>query len=563
MAHFNPLPYLLCGALFGALFAGQAAQARSTLAVRFDERAIAGPGVEQTVPLYLHYFIGDGEAVLSARITCDPEKVLIRGARSSLGQARTGESAVEIDYRTRPLGREQVDTLQLSLVALTGTGPLVWRSTLATTADSNAASGGSAQLHVAAPLQTALNLHPEVVFAGEQLRLDAVVNNTDTRPLEEVVWQWPPGLLVEVQHTRPRWSPPLAPGARDTLVWQARIEGRTTGPLAIRGRADGAGVIGSPVSGSALQVVAAPVAQLTPAGGQWLEKGRPGRLVGSLQNSGASPMAIDAWRLEIPATFAEVRLIQSSQGRALLLEREVLVEGIGVLAAGQTALLELEVTPERSGPFNWGFAFRPAQRAEFIPLSGQAVLRVADAKNTLAPAPTDQVTTDLELLRRAFAQAAESALLQLPLPPGAQVCLEPFEKSDKNWVLDDALVSVLMRQGYEVVLKPEAAAAVLHYRLADSRVVYTPGPKGWNPFGTRQRREVYGELYLRLEGPDQHLRWIQRVQAYQADVVPGKSGTEAASALFKSTRVEDRHKGIERGLSASIIGGLFYIFFIP
>jgi hypothetical protein len=130
-------------------------------------------------------------------------------------------------------------------------------------------------------------------------------------------------------------------------------------------------------------------------------------------------------------------------------------------------------------------------------------------------------------------------------------------------VLDDALVAVLMRQGYEVVLKPEGAT-VLRYRLADSRVIYTPGPRGWNPFGHRQRREAYGELYLRLEGPDHRLSWIERVQAYRADLVPAsQSGTQTASALFKSTRIEDRHKGLERGLSASILGGLFYIFFIP
>ena len=89
---------ILCGTLLGALIAGEQAQARSTMALRFAEQAIAGPGIEQTVPLYLHYFPGDGEAVLSTRITCDPGLVELKGAHSGLGLAHSTGSTVEIDY---------------------------------------------------------------------------------------------------------------------------------------------------------------------------------------------------------------------------------------------------------------------------------------------------------------------------------------------------------------------------------------------------------------------------------------------------------------------------------
>ncbi|MBM3277361.1 MAG: hypothetical protein FJY95_04690 [Candidatus Handelsmanbacteria bacterium] len=563
MPYFSPFRLTLWGPLLGALLVGQAAQARSSLAPRFGEEPVAGPGVEQSLPLYLHYFAGDGEAVLNARLDCEPGSALLRQVHSSLGRARLTKTAIEIDYRDRPLGGERVDTLHLTLLVQSA-APLVWRGALSTTADTNLAPGGVTRLLVAPPLQVEVNLRPEAVFAGEQVRLEAEVYNADTRPLAQVAWEWPQGLLVAPAAGAHRWGPPLAPGARDTLVWQGRIGAEAAGPLVVQGRAGSPQVAGSPVSTSPLQVMAAPAVQLEVLGGTWLEKGTPGRVRCRLQNTGEAPLDLDAWRLEIPAAFTGARVAAHSQGQALLLEREVAVKGVGSLPPGQALELELEITPQRPGPFNWNAAFRPAGRTEFIPAAGQALLRVAES----AGAPVDQTEagppTDLELLRRAFVQTLDDALGQLPLAPGARVCLEPLEKSDLNWVLDDALVAALLRRGYEVLLKPEPSAAALHYRLADSRVIHAPGSGGWNPFAGRQRREAYGELYLRLEDPDHRLLWARRAQAYQADEVPpGRAGAQTASALFKSTRVEDRHKGIERGLSASILGGLFYIFFIP
>lgn len=544
---------------------GGEAQARSTLAPRFAEQAIAGPGIEQTLPLYLHYFPGDGEAILNAWITCDSGLVELKSAHSTLGQARTTSSLVEIDYRARPLGREQVDTLQLSVVVRKAAAVISWQSAIRTTADSaDEKSAATVQLQVAPPLRLGVELRPGLVFAGEQIRLEAVVHNADPRGLEGVTWEWPEGLVVAPEQLRHHWPVPLAAGSRDTLVWQARIEAQAAGQLVVRGRASAAQVAGSPLPETALQVVAAPVVQVLPASGRWLETGRPGRLICQWQNPGGEDLDLAAWRVEIPASFTQVRVVQASQGKAVLQQDAVVVQEVGRLAPGQLATLELEATPQRPGPFFWNCAFRPAQRPDFIPAAGQTALRVAEAQAVRRAAPAQAVVTDLELLRQAFAQAAEAALGQLPLSPGARVYLEPYEKSDKNWVLDDALVTVLMRQGCEVLLKPEADTARLRYRLADSRVIYTPGPKGWNPFGGRQRREAYGELFMRLEGPDSRIDWMRRVQAYRADEVPaGQTGSQTASALFKSTRIEDRHKAIERGLSASIIGGLFYIFFIP
>lgn len=563
MAQFNSLRFTLCVALLGALVSGRQTQARSTLAPRFAEQVIAGPGIEHSTPLYLHCFPGDGEAILRVQLRCDSALVELKSAHSTLGQARTTADLIEIDYRAKPLGHEQVDTLQLTLVARTGAVQLSWQSTVRTSADSSGERGADALLQVAPPLRLGVELRPAQVFAGEQIRLEAVVRNDDTRGLNSVVWEWPEGLEVDPAPSRHHWPVPLATGRPDTLVWQARIAPWAAGQLVVHGRAGASQVAGSPLPETTLLVVAAPLVQVMPDSGQWLETGRPGRLICQWQNQGREALDIAALKIEIPASFTQVRVLQTSLGKAVVQPSAVVVEEVGSLAPGQVASLELEITPQRPGPFYWPSAFRPAQRPDFVPVAGQTTLRVAEAKTDQQPAG-DLPATDLELLRQAFAQAANSALGQLPLPPGAKIYLEPFEKTDMNWVLDDALVAVLMRQGYQVLLKPEAEAVVLRYRLADSRVIYTPAPQGWNPFGGRQRREAYGELYLRLESSDHHIDWMRRVQAYQTDVVPaGQTGAQTASALFKSTRIEDRHQAIERGLSASILGGLFYIFFIP
>ena len=58
--------------------------------------------------------------------------------------------------------------------------------------------------------------------------------------------------------------------------------------------------------------------------------------------------------------------------------------------------------------------------------------------------------------------------------------------------------------------------------------------------------------------------WAGRVPAYLTDEVPAdKIELLGGSDVVDRTVTEPDHKMVERGLSASIIGGLFYIFFAP
>lgn len=539
------------------------AQARSTVVAHFAVQAVAGPDIEQTLPLYLHYFPGDGEAILSAEIACDPVQVQVKTARSALGAVQAVAPLIRVDYTGRPLGREQIDTLLVSLVPRRSPGQLHWQARIYSSGDPAGQPAHTAvfALGIQPPLRLELEIGPDRVFPREQTPLEVRVRSADSRLLEGIDWEWPEGLSASREYARTHWPSPLAEGAQAILEWQVRIGPQPPGPLRLRGRAWGPQVAGSPVE-AVLEVAVAPLAQVRVVGADFLEVGAPGRLVYEWQNPGAEALDLAELRMEVPAAFSPVRPVNPPmpveiQPGALLLRQ------IGSLAPGAVMRLELETTPRQPGPFPWPGAFRPATRSDFIAASGQTVVRVVYPPAE-KPVERGAWPTDLELLSQALGQAVERELRDLPLPPATQVCLEPYEKGEKNWVIDDALLEALLRQGYRVTLKQQgaAAAALLHYRLADARVVYTPA--GWNPFRARQRREAYGELYVHLEEADRRISWMRRIRAYLADEVPAdQAEVLGAAALVKRTQVEAQHKLVERGLSASIIGGLFYIFFIP
>ena len=92
------------------------ASARSTLSARLDQPAIAGPALDQQSILYLHYFPGDGEAIVSAELKC-LGNARLHNARSALGKAQLKEASIGIDYAARPLAGEHIDTLYIDLAA--------------------------------------------------------------------------------------------------------------------------------------------------------------------------------------------------------------------------------------------------------------------------------------------------------------------------------------------------------------------------------------------------------------------------------------------------------------
>ena len=175
--------------------------------------------------------------------------------------------------------------------------------------------------------------------------------------------------------------------------------------------------------------------------------------------------------------------------------------------------------------------------------------------------------TDVQLVSLALRKSLEDALGEFPLAPNARIFLQGQKESARNWIAEDVLMEVLIRRGFRIVLKPLregiSEAGVLHYRLADPKVLYTPWKEKWFSVRSWIQREAYGNLYLRLHDPGGRVLWTRRIEAHEMDRVPAdRIELLGGGTAVTRTMSETGSRIIERGLSASIIGGLFYIFFV-
>ena len=181
-----------------ALLAGAAPlEARSTLTARFAEASIAGPGIAQRATLYLHYFPGDGEAIVRAELQGGGGAVLT-GAQSALGRAQRTPASIEIDYAARPLASARVDTLHIDLQAEALT-ELYWTIAAYSSLEPDGAPAHQtrAELAVAPPPAVDWSLAPQQVYQGERFELRALVHYAaeEGDEVEELTWAWPPELV--------------------------------------------------------------------------------------------------------------------------------------------------------------------------------------------------------------------------------------------------------------------------------------------------------------------------------------------------------------------------------
>ena len=178
-----------------------------------------------------------------------------------------------------------------------------------------------------------------------------------------------------------------------------------------------------------------------------------------------------------------------------------------------------------------------------------------------------ELLTDLRIVHHVLCNALQVQIEMLPLPPQSLVYLQPGAGAERNWLVEDALTTTLMAQGFGILLRAplseEMNVGILSYRIVDARVVYWPPKKNWVLFGGERRREAFGELFLCLEDGDGRVLWVRRVKAFGHDRVPADQ-LELLSGgdLVKRKVLESDNRFLERGLSASILGGLFYIFFV-
>ncbi|NKB68817.1 MAG: hypothetical protein GKR89_17260 [Candidatus Latescibacteria bacterium] len=560
---------------FGLLM-GEEAAARSTVLARFSAAAAAGADIEQTAVLLVHYFPGDGEAILQTQLEYDSHLFRLSGLRSALGQVGDiGPGELSIDYRQSPVSKEAVDTLWVDLQTTQNEGQGRWTVRIYSSLDpgGDAAHQTSVELGLRPPLELAVKVSPQRLFPGEELDLEMIVANRDGagRSANRIDWEWPAGLKVIKKPANWPWKQPLEAGQADTLVWRLYVDSDKPGPLLLGGTASGAAIAGSPVPVAVLEIAPVPQVGMQLAS-EFLKVGADAQLTFTWTNSGTQPIEVAELLIDIPQEFGGVvpmpglleATVVEAKGRS---GKSVLIDGIGRLEGGQGRQVELQTRPLRPGPFTWKISFRPVGYDEFIDLPGPTKIQVVlDRPERDAAQQSLEQSTDLQLMSQALIAAMERDLDGLQLQPGARVYLQPNSKSDDNWVVEDGLMQVLRQRGYTIVLKepkddPDLARVI--YRLLEARVVYTAVQKGWNPFHADYRREALADLLVRAE-EEGEIRFISRVRAYMADQVKADDREVlGGSDIVESQAIELQHKMIERGLSASILGGLFYIFFIP
>lgn len=519
--------------------------------------------------LYLHYFPGDGEAVVRT-VLQGSGSMRLKGAEATLGQVHAGPSSIEIDYAARPLAKESVDTLYIDLVA-EERAALSWSIVVYSSLDPEGVPAHQVEiaLAVSAPPPVSWSIAPEQVYQGERFELRAIVRyDAAAGPeVEEVNWIWPRELVWQQGDAPQVWEGGLVPGQVDTLSWPVRAMSARPGPVVLAATARSAGQSPAPLAAQYLQVDPLPVVVLE---AEFMEVGKRGQISCIWRNESTGPIRLEALRLEVNPTFADVALVAAPAQTALAQGengRSILVDGLESLGIGEEVRVVLEAVPQRPGPFIWQSACKPVGRDKFIALRGANTVHAVWSGIAEAQGDKGQLPTDLQLVNQAFAQALARQVDALPLKPGTRLFLQAEdENNEANWVVEDALIDALQERGYRVLVRqPENAAAdVIYYRLVRARVVYSPAQRGFFPWGKDQRREAYGDLFLRLEtAADAIVRWDRRVQAYAWDLVP-KGGIEVLGGgdMVEQTVIKPENKAIERSLSAGIVGGLFYIFFV-
>ena len=555
------------------------ASARSTLSARLDQPAIAGPALDQQSILYLHYFPGDGEAIVSAELRC-LDNARLQNVRSALGQAQLKEASIGIDYAARPLAGEHIDTLYIDLAAAE-VGKIGWSAAIYSSLDPQGTPAHQIEfdLSVRPPPAISWSIEPQRVYQGERFDLRAIVRFDDASgsPLEQLNWNWPPELNWPEGDTPQRWEGGLASGQADTLSWTVRVAPAHLGPLPLAVTARVSGQSPVDLATQHLHVDPMPVMSLEPgfmmaleAG--FMEVGKRGPITCIWRNESTSPIGLSALRLQVAPAFSDVSLIEGPPGAALVQSDEeaapsLLVSGLDSLDAGAAVRVTLEAVPQRPGPFTWQSACKPLGREHFIPLRGANTVRVVWTEMAQVQGGKKQTPTDLQLINQAFVLALDHQMDALPLPSGTRLFLQAEDhKNEANWVVEDALIEILQERGYQVLVRqPEDAPAdVVYYRLVRARVVYSPTARRLLPWGNQQRRDAYGDLFLRIETTaDRIVRWDRRVQAYSSDMVPkGLHEVLGGGDMVEQTVLKPENKAIVRGLSGGILGGLFYIFFV-
>ena len=405
------------------------------------------------------------------------------------------------------------------------------------------------------------------------------------RPIASILWELPEAVQVLDGARESELAPPLEGGDSVAVVLDLRARTGATERVSLKGMLVSRAVYGSPLPAVELELLPVPGASAAFSGGNAL-KGSTSELQFTWRNDSHASIPVREFRAPIPDSFRDISIMDGS-GEAVRAEVEsnpseqavslgwpaawphlVVRPESGELAPGGRVRVTLVLRPTRSGLFACESAFYPDAGGGFVPLSGEVAVRVVEEepRGKQAGGAKPEAGTDLEAVQGALQAQVRRELADFPLAAGSRIDLEAAKKDDRNWIAEDVLTSELIRKGYRVAVDSADeggdSGASLSYRVVDARVVYMQ--KGWNPLAPKRRREAIGDLFLAFENTGRELSWIRRIQGYGVENVPSE-GTRwlGGSETVDRVTVETGNKAVEVGISALIVGGLFFVFFVP
>ena len=546
---------------------GSPVSARSTFIVIPNSPLIVGGGVSQEVLIAIKYFAGDGEGITETRIRpIDKDNFKIDSLKSNIGHVEFEVDKKIINYRMKPLVRESIDTLKVYGAVTGKLRQVQWHFELFSTASNKIAHEVTHTWPIKNLELPDWKVTPKVIYQGEQadLRLNLNYHDTDELKLVDVNWLFPPEIkLVDTPISRS--SRQWVSGENPEFLREIKVDPTFLGDLQIRSVASFEGLPDVFLSAQNIRIDPLPRVVII---GDVLTVGKPGTIKCTWFNDGNVPMLLSSLFLKVNPSFSHVSIEDGYSGAVIETNdngRFVVINGLKVLEPGEQIEVLLNLVAQRPGPFLWESMAYPVGEREGIPLSGALTVMVAWDQKILEYFD-DNSRTDLQLFSKAVRDGVNSQMQGLPLTFSQPIFLKAEGDDDSNWIVEDVISSELRKKGYGLLIRPPSdntAFSTIYYRLVSSRVNYLKKTSWFNFFDPKAKREVFVDVLMRFQDNGGVVRWQRRIRAYDFDQVPiSQIKMLGGGNSIKQTVIESDNKIVERGLSAGIMGGLTYIFFI-
>jgi hypothetical protein len=389
-------------------------------------------------------------------------------------------------------------------------------------------------------------------------------HDTDELKLVDVNWLFPPEIkLVDTPISRS--SRQWVSGENPEFLREIKVDPTFLGDLQIRSVASFEGLPDVFLSAQNIRIDPLPRVVII---GDVLTVGKPGTIKCTWFNDGNVPMLLSSLFLKVNPSFSHVSIEDGYSGAVIETNdngRFVVINGVKVLEPGEQIEVLLNLVAQRPGPFLWESMAYPVGEREGIPLTGALTVMVAWDQKILEYFD-DNSRTDLQLFSKAVRDGVNSQMQGLPLAFSQPIFLEAEGDDDSNWIVEDVISSELRKKGYDLLISPPSdntAFSTIYYRLVSSRVNYLKRTSWFNFFDPKAKREVFVDVLMRFQDNGGVVRWQRRIRAYDFDQVPIRQIKMLGGGnSIKQTVIESDNKIVERGLSAGIMGGLTYIFFI-